>query len=791
MPGASRSPTVTTMSARSPGREPPPYGALALLLLIAGLLPAALATADALRGLENGLALFMLLWGAVAGATLAVLLPGPRLALPAAGLLLAATLAGRVGRLGDETLALLAQTAGALASALLPGRVPQAPWPPPAWGLLLDHLAVLSLRLRLWLAALPAGRTAYDPLAAAALWGGLTWLVAFWAAWHLLRRRSPLLAVAPAVAFFGLTLASAGRPALPLAPLLAATALLLTWSAYVPALRRWAPGGVAAGVGSGLALVTVPLVLALTGFSTLTAVLLPDLVIRYGRPADDSSAQGNPALARSLGVDALAYRITPLDPLRAPGLPNQHLIGSGPELEEQPALVVSLTSLPLEAPAPRLYWRALTYDRYTGRGWATSPTAEREYGAGEPLPADPPPGAERWRLKVRRFQGRGGLAYYPGDLAAADRPVTVTWRGGSAPDAFAATLEGDLYEVEAWVASPDPEVLRRAGQDYPEWIVERYLALPPEVPGRVLALARDLTATAATPYDRAVALETYLRAYPYTLDLPPPPEDRDVVDYFLFDLRQGYCDYYASAMVVLARAAGLPARLAVGYFTGLAQRTEGTAVYFVSEADAHAWPEIYFPGYGWVPFEPTAGRPPLPLTQTPAEDQAPAAAQPVTTAEGRARRAAAFLGGLGPWGLALAVLPLISLTGFAVFEVITLLPLSGPALAAALYRRLHRQAARLQPGLPRGATPRRAADALAAALQATPAAVRASVWGDVEQIRAYIEATLYSPRPPGRGARRQVILLWPRLVWRLRWRRLVTRLRRLGFGRWKAAGRAR
>jgi transglutaminase-like putative cysteine protease len=81
----------------------------------------------------------------------------------------------------------------------------------------------------------------------------------------------------------------------------------------------------------------------------------------------------------------------------------------------------------------------------------------------------------------------------------------------------------------------------------------------------VLALARDLTATEPTPFDRARAIEAYLRTYPYTLDLPSPKLDRDVVDYFLFDLRQGYCDYYATSMVVLARAAGLPARLAVGY----------------------------------------------------------------------------------------------------------------------------------------------------------------------------------------------------------------------------------
>ena len=76
------------------------------------------------------------------------------------------------------------------------------------------------------------------------------------------------------------------------------------------------------------------------------------------------------------------------------------------------------------------------------------------------------------------------------------------------------------------------------------------------------------TATEATPYDRARAIELYLRTIPYSLDVPIPPAEHDVVDYFLFDLRRGYCDYYATAMAMLPRAAGLPAHVAVGYAAG-------------------------------------------------------------------------------------------------------------------------------------------------------------------------------------------------------------------------------
>ena len=120
-------------------------------------------------------------------------------------------------------------------------------------------------------------------------------------------------------------------------------------------------------------------------------------------------------------------------------------------------------------------------------------------------------------------------------------------------------------------------------------------------------MALDLTRDQLTEYDQAAELESYLHTYPYTLDLPSPPPNRDVVDYFLFDLQRGYCDYYASAMVVMARAIGLPARLVIGYSSGIYDSVND--YYIVTAANAHAWVEIYFSGIGWVEFEPTASFP--------------------------------------------------------------------------------------------------------------------------------------------------------------------------------------
>jgi hypothetical protein len=138
-------------------------------------------------------------------------------------------------------------------------------------------------------------------------------------------------------------------------------------------------------------------------------------------------------------------------------------------------------------------------------------------------------------------------------------------------------------------------------------VAAAYLQVPDELPGRVRDLAREIVRGADNAYDRAVRLQDYLRAnYRYTLDAPPPPAGRDAVDYFLFEAPGGFCSYYASAMAVMLRTQGVAARVVTGYATG--EWDAGRGAYRVPAAAAHAWVEVYFPGYGWVEFEPTAAR---------------------------------------------------------------------------------------------------------------------------------------------------------------------------------------
>ncbi len=132
-----------------------------------------------------------------------------------------------------------------------------------------------------------------------------------------------------------------------------------------------------------------------------------------------------------------------------------------------------------------------------------------------------------------------------------------------------------------------------------------YLNLPASLPSRVKELAIELTKNASTDYEKLLAIEAYLRTYTYTLTPGSIPEDEDAVDYFLFTTKEGYCTYFATAMAVLSRCVGIPSRYVQGYC--LRPQETDDFIYYVTNSDAHAWPECYLQGIGWIPFEPTPG----------------------------------------------------------------------------------------------------------------------------------------------------------------------------------------
>ena len=170
---------------------------------------------------------------------------------------------------------------------------------------------------------------------------------------------------------------------------------------------------------------------------------------------------------------------------------------------------------------------------------------------------------------------------------------------------------GRTYQLTSSVPLSEPEELREAGTEYPTWIVDRFTQLPAELPQRVRDLGAQWAAGYGTPYDKAKAIEDNLRRITYTTTIDPPAFNADGVDHFLFNLRKGYSEYFASSMAVLLRTQGIPARLAAGYTTGESVEEE---FYLVRDTNAHAWVEVYFPSYGWIGFEPTPGEAfPIPI----------------------------------------------------------------------------------------------------------------------------------------------------------------------------------
>ncbi len=272
----------------------------------------------------------------------------------------------------------------------------------------------------------------------------------------------------------------------------------------------------------------------------------------------------------------------------------------------------------LEDNAPRYYWRSVTYDLYVGAGWYTSSAPQQSYQANTPLIPGLLNGYRLLHLDVEMVEPEGKL-FWSGILFSVDVPLTANWRLRPQSSLFAeqtALLQADMfaapstataYKAQSYIPTATIAELRLASTEYPEQISDRYLDLPSSVPERVYQLASEITAGRDNPYDKAKAIEAYLRTYPYDLEVPAPPEDQDVADYFLFDLKKGYCDYYATAMVVLARASGVPARFVSGYASG--SYDAPNAQYIVRELHAHSWAEVFFPGIGWIEFEPTASQP--------------------------------------------------------------------------------------------------------------------------------------------------------------------------------------
>jgi len=271
----------------------------------------------------------------------------------------------------------------------------------------------------------------------------------------------------------------------------------------------------------------------------------------------------------------------------------------------------------LNAPEPGLI-RATSYDVYTGAGWKVGKRDSERVDAQTPAANEEIEQTYKARdlsfLRVTVLDPESTLLT-PGTAIGANIDTTIETPKGFDGDIEEIRSRRGLQKDDTYVAlgsksRASVQQLLSAGTDYPDWVRERYLQLPDDLPDRVREETRRVVEekrAAGSPYETAKAIEGLLREMPYDLAVPSPPPGRDAVDFFLFDLKRGYFDYQSTAMCVMLRTRDIPCRVAVGYV--LDPSAADSTAYIVRKDNAYTWVEVFFPGYGWIAFNPTADRP--------------------------------------------------------------------------------------------------------------------------------------------------------------------------------------
>lgn len=337
-----------------------------------------------------------------------------------------------------------------------------------------------------------------------------------------------------------------------------------------------------------------------------------------------------------LAVLAVLVAVLVITPLALPRMSSSAAPGDGPQLPEDgegsTALratdSLDMTGRPdltdevvfrvtTDRPA---FWRGETFDRWDGRRWTRSEPDRSAVVDGVVEPAADDLGAsgpDRFTQRFRVEATYADVVFGAPSVVSVDAGRVLAQRAdGTLTTAGVALGRGATYEVTSRRPVLTEEALRAAEGPIPPAIAARYAA-PPTITDRVQEAAVEATADATTTYDRIIALERWMGGRTeYSLDAPLSPEGVDVVDHFLFESRQGWCEQVASSLVVLARANGIPARLVTGFVPG--ERDRVTGAYVVRARDAHAWAEVWFPELGWVPFDPTAD---VPLAATASTDR--------------------------------------------------------------------------------------------------------------------------------------------------------------------------
>ncbi len=462
-----------------------------------------------------------------------------------------------------------------------------------------------------WLAAAYSGGASTDNLLFAYSMGLLAWLLGYTAGWSVARTMTAWWAIVPTGAATLLNLSYAPPEHLPILYVhLVASFALLVQINWLGRTARWRSEDVEFGMqhGTPYALANIGVAIAII----FAAWRMPVGQVSRGVATAWENVAGPWQTVQS-NFDRLFASLNP-SPIASRGLTvAQTMAPRGSfELGDDPVMRVMGRD-----PA---YWRAATYDRYTGRAMTTTQTTGERLDRRQPLEGtmDADEARKFVEYSVTMLAPSTSVIYAPDAPVTVSVPAVYEYRADRRDFALLRPLapvqEQQRYSVLAAITSASIAELRQAGTVYPEW-TRKYRELPNELPDQVRREAWRVVGDATTAYDAAAAIEQYLRGMTYSTKVPVPPPGQDWVSFLLFNSREGYCDYFSTAMTVMLRGVGIPARVASGYVTG--DWDPMTQSYLVTERHAHTWTEVYFPRYGWVPFEPSASRPLPPRVEAP------------------------------------------------------------------------------------------------------------------------------------------------------------------------------
>ncbi len=475
----------------------------------------------------------------------------------------------------------------------------------PTDGTLFERVQWLSDRVATWLQVVLGGGASSDLVMFAVGMAALGWLLGYTSAWLVFRDRSPWLALA-----------------------LNGMALLVNLSYAPPTLAGYVGwllfGGFVLVAASHMAdrvevwraarIVVEPRV---AGVAVAGGVIAGTLVlaVAWTLPAADA----NPSVAEQWDQLTAPWQGVERDldrffaSISGSARSSSRGLNFGRTLAPRGSFDLPDTPV-LQVRSPqRLYWRATTAERYTGSAIMGGETTHSHAEAQAALPREGPETAARTEVQaaIKVLATRSVVVFAPEAPVRLSVAADVETRSGTGDVVTVrpeAPLQHDqVYTVTSAVSNASLRELREAGRDYPAWVRRTYLQLPRSLPRRVANLAARIAADQPSPLDEALSIESYLRTeLTYSTHVSEVPPNRDWVDFFLFDSKEGYCDYFATAMTVMLRTQGIPARVASGFAPGEFDPSTGT--WIVRENQAHSWVEVYFPGYGWITFEPSAVR---------------------------------------------------------------------------------------------------------------------------------------------------------------------------------------